>query len=96
MRETKALTRLGDDKSFPGPTLFYKQQNPIGQLNSHTSSGGSRGGSGGSLEPHSLPNVFKYLLKMKRFDETNLFHIHEVFKKNEIKSTKRTPTPLYT
>ena len=28
-------------------------------------SGGSRGGSGGSLEPHSPPPVFKYPMKMK-------------------------------
>ena len=27
--------------------------------------------------------------------ETKLFHFHRIFKKNEIKSVKQTPTPLY-
>ena len=54
-------------------------------------SGGSRGGS-----PLPLP-VIKYPMKMKQFGltETKLFHFHGKFKINEIKSAKRTPTPLY-
>ena len=46
--------------------------------------------------PQRTP-VFKYPMKMKLFglSETKLFHFHGIFKKNEIKSAKRTPTPLY-
>ena len=53
-------------------------------------SGGSRGGSGGSLEPPFPLAVFKYSMKMKYFglseSETKLFYIHGIFKKNEIRS----------
>ena len=44
-------------------------------------SGGSRGGSGGSLESPSP--VFNYPMKMKKFglSETKLFHFHGIFKK---------------
>ena len=60
-------------------------------------SGGSREGSGGLLEPPSMSPIFKYPMKMKLFglSETKLFHVHGIFKKNEIKSAKRTPTALY-
>ena len=55
-------------------------------------------GGSGALEPPPPPHasVFKYSMKMKYFglDETKLFHFHGIFKKNEIKSAKRTPTPL--
>ena len=40
-------------------------------------------------------------MKMKYFGlsetkfETKLFHFHGIFRANEIKSAKRTPTPLY-
>ena len=60
-------------------------------------SGGSRGGSGGSLEPPSLPPFLNILQckKMKLFglNETKLFYFHGMFKKNEIKSAN--PTLLY-
>ena len=58
----------------------------------HNNSGGSSGGSRGSLEPPSLPR-FKYPMKMKQFGliETKLFDFHGIFKKNEIKSAKWTP-----
>ena len=51
--------------------------------------GRSRGGSGGSLKPPHPSPVFKYPMKMK------LFHFHGIFKKNEIKSAKRTPYTFY-
>ena len=57
----------------------------------HISSGGSRGG---WLEPPSPSPIFKYPMKMKCFGETKLFHFHRIFKKNEIKSAKHTPTSL--
>ena len=37
------------------------------------------------------PPVFKYPMTIS---ETKLFHFHEIFKINEIKSARRTPTPL--
>ena len=59
-------------------------------------SGGSRGGSGGPLEPHSLPPCFTFPMKMTQFvlGESKLFHFHVIFVKNEIKSAKR-PQNLY-
>ena len=43
-----------------------------------------------------MPPVFKYPMKMKSFglNETNLLHVHGIFKKNEIELTKRTPHPF--
>ena len=54
-------------------------------------SGGSREGLPPSPPP--LPAI-KYPMKMKLFgiSETKLFHFHGIFKINEIKSAKRTPT----
>ena len=64
---------------------------------SYLASGGSRGGPGGSLEPPSPLPIVKYPMKMKLFGltETKFFHFHRIFKKNEIKSAKRTQTLLY-
>ena len=63
------------------------------------SSGGSRGGSGGSLEPPSPPPppVFKYPMEMNNLISMrpNYFIGLGYFKKNDIKSAKRTPI-LYT
>ena len=56
------------------------------------------GGQGVRSQPLNAP-VFKYPIKMKYFGlrKTKLFHFHGIFKKNEIKSAKRTPTqPNYT
>ena len=41
--------------------------------------------------------VFKYPMIMKQFglNETKLFHFHGIFRKNEMKSAKRTPIHLY-
>ena len=55
--------------------------------------GGSRGGSGVSLEP---PPRLPYEIKYFGLSETKIFHFHRILKKNEIKSAKRTPTPLFT
>ena len=64
-------------------------------------SGGSRGGSGSTLERPLTLSRFWFPMKMKQFifKETKiickLLQFHGIFKKNEIKSVKRTP-PLYT
>ena len=59
-------------------------------------SGESRKVSGGSLKSPSLFPILKYPVKMKNGpNETKIFHFHGIFKKNEIKSAKRTPIPLY-
>ena len=46
---------------------------------------------------HTHTRVFKYPMKLKKFDlsETKLFHFHGIFMKNQIKSAVRNPTPLY-
>ena len=61
---------------------------------SRPSSGRSRGG---SLEPHLPAHVIKYPMKMKWFglSETKLFHFHGIFKTNEIKSAKGTPSSTH-
>ena len=44
-----------------------------------------------------LHPLFKYPMKIKLFGltETKLFHFHGIFRKGEIKSAKRTPSPSY-
>ena len=56
------------------------------------SSGGSRAGLGGLLEPPSPPRL-KYV-KMKLFGliETKLFNVHGLFKKNEINQQSKPHT----
>ena len=58
-------------------------------------SGGSRGGSGCSLEPLPAP-IFKYSIKMKQFglNETKLYHLHGILKKNEKKISIANPDPF--
>ena len=43
--------------------------------------------------PPPLPPSFLNILR--KWNNLELFHFHGIFKKNEIKSAKRTPTPLY-
>ena len=57
----------------------------------NVNSGGSRWGSGGSLEPAPSPR-----LQLSHENEIIWSHEnHRIFKKSEIKSEKRSPTPLY-
>ena len=57
----------------------------------------SRGVSGGSLNPPLPVPHFKmsYENEKNGLIETKLFHFHRIFKKNERKSAKPTPKPLY-
>ena len=42
-----------------------------------------------------IPFVSSYQWRIQRaFSETKLFHVRGIFKNNEIKSAKRTPTPF--
>ena len=68
--------------------------NAVMSVSTHNS-GGSRGGSRGSLDPPSPSPFFKYPMKMKKFglNETKLFHFHGKFMKNQIELAKKT---LYT
>ena len=49
-----------------------------------SSSGGSREGSGGSLEARSMPPLLNILWKWNNLVSLRLFHFHGIFKKNEI------------
>ena len=62
----------------------------------YTSVADPEGVQGVRLEHPPLP-IFKYPMKVKQFglSETKLFRLHGIFRKNEIKSGKRTPTTLY-
>ena len=57
----------------------------------------SEGAQGVGLNPLPAPH-FKISYENGSkfgFSETKLFHFHGIFKKNEIKSAKRTPIPFY-
>ena len=56
-----------------------------------------RGFRGFARTPEPASSFFKYPMKMKYFGltETKLFHFHGKYKKNEIKSAKRTPSSTH-